>query len=589
MKWLQEAYRKHEKILCNLVFPLILFIYPLVTLNQGIDVSDSTYSLSNFLYFPRMEGMWVISTYVANVCGWLLTHLPFGTTLLGMRLYTGFLVSATVLLVYYQLRRWMPAWIVYTGELIAIGFLWIPVTILYNYLTYFFFVLGTVLLYRGLVENKNSNLFSAGLALGFNLLVRIPNLTQTALIIGLWYYLAARKKGLSVIVQKTGYCLAGYLAGVALPLLAVLLQYGVQGLVEAIRGLGAVAGADASYTPLSMVLAVFKAYAKSGEWFLLLGIAVSLGMAMFALRKGRLEKIKRLIYLAGMAVLLRFLWGRGMFSFRYYEDYSSMYEWGMLGLFLGWIAAIYMLASIRPSPEEKLWAVLVLVILAITPLGSNNYTYQNLNNLFLVAPFTLYTFVKIFRYRQGDGPLSGLSFPWKAMVAATGAMIFIQSTGFHLGFSFRDGMDGTPRDCLLTSPRVVAGMKTTQENGEALAGLFSYWQERQLEGKTVVLFGDCPGLSYLLNMPFALGTAWPDLDSFSYEAFAEELEGTKEGAVVIIRNKEPGSEVARKKKACLFQWMEKEGYACGYDSNSYSVYLKENGQEAAGVAGGKND
>ncbi len=575
MKWLKESYRKHEKIWCNLIFPFVLLIYPLLTVNQGVDVSDSTYSLSNFLYFPGMEGMWVISTYVANLWGWLLTHLPFGGTLLGMRFFTGLLVSATVLLVYWQLKKWMPAWIVFAGEWIAVGFLWIPTTILYNYLTYFFFALGGILLYRGLVDNRNSSLFGAGLALGFNVFVRIPNLTQMALIIGLWYYLAAKKKKLSVIVQKTGYCLAGYLAGLALPLSMILLQYGAHGLIEGISGLKTVTNADASYTPLSMVFAVVSAYRRSGRWFLLLGIAVSLGMAMFALYKGRLEKIKMLIYLAGLAVLLRFLWGRGMFSFRYYEDYTSMYEWGMLGLFLGWTGAVYMLASAKASLEEKLWAVLVLVILAITPLGSNNYTYQNLNNLFLAAPFTLYTYVKVFRYRKGEGTLSGLAFPWKAMVAMVGAMMVIQSTGFHLGFSFRDGMDGTPRNYLLTKPQVVTGMKTTAENGQALAGLFSYWEEEGLEGEAVVLFGDCPGLSYLLNMPFAIGTAWPDLDSTPYETFVKELE-EEEGPVVIVRKKEPGSKEGGRKKSYLFQWMESKGYACGYDSDSYSVYVKEN-------------
>ena len=82
---------------------------------------------------------------------------------------------------------------------------------------------------------------------------------------------------------------------------------------------------------------------------------------------------------------------------RYYEDYTSMDEWGMVGLYLVWIAAIYMLASNKNSLEEKLWAVIVLVITLVTPLGSNNFTFQNLNNLFIAMPFTFYTGVKIFR------------------------------------------------------------------------------------------------------------------------------------------------------------------------------------------------
>ena len=72
-----------------------------MTVNQGVDVSDSTYSFSNFLYFEQMEGMWAVSTFVSNVTGWLLTKLPFGNTLLGLKFYSTFLIGGTVLLVYF--------------------------------------------------------------------------------------------------------------------------------------------------------------------------------------------------------------------------------------------------------------------------------------------------------------------------------------------------------------------------------------------------------------------------------------------------------------------------------------------------------
>ena len=130
MKKIKSLYKKYEAVLTKILFPVFLCLYPFVTVNQGIDVSDSTYSLSNFLYFERMEGMWVVSTYLSNVCGWLLTQLPFGDTLLGMNIYTTFLVSGTVLLVYYSLKKWIPAWIVFVGEVVAIGFCWIPTGIL---------------------------------------------------------------------------------------------------------------------------------------------------------------------------------------------------------------------------------------------------------------------------------------------------------------------------------------------------------------------------------------------------------------------------------------------------------------------------
>ena len=99
---------------------------------------------------------------------------------------------------------------------------------------------------------------------------------------------------------------------------------------------------------------------------------------MFFLLKGKWEGFKKLVYLAGMAILLRFLWGRGMFSFRYYEDYTSMYEWGMIGLYLIWFASIYMLVSKKNTLEEKLWAEKYNIIIRYSDLVISIYYLERM-------------------------------------------------------------------------------------------------------------------------------------------------------------------------------------------------------------------
>jgi len=575
MKQLKNIYQQYYKVITAYIFPVILFLYPFLTVNQGVDVSDSTYSFSNFLYFERMEGMWVVSTYVANVVGWLLTKLPFGTTLLGIKVYATFLISGTVLLVYYMFRKWMPSWIVFVGEMIAIGFCWIPAGILYNYLSYFLFTLGAILLYQGLVEEKDRLLILAGVVLGINVFVRIPNLTEMALIVGLWYYLASKRKAANVIIEKTVKCLVGYIVGVLIPLVGVICRFGFSGISDMILGLSNVGSADDTYSIWSMITSVIDAYKRTFKWVFLIILGIAMGMAMFFLLRGKLEVLKKIAYIGGMAVLLRFLWGRGMFSFRYYEDYSSMYEWGMIGLYLIWIAAIYMLVSKKNSLEEKLWAVLVLVITVITPLGSNNYTFQNLNNLFLTAPFGLYTYVKIFRRKAGVGILSGITFPWKAMLAMLGAAILIQSAGFHSQFVFRDGMDGSKRSYQFREPSVLAGMQTNENNGAALQDLLQYLASKELRQEEVILYGDCPGLSFILQKPFAIGTSWPDLASYHYETFVQDLDELEKAPMVIMRNLNSGGEQSAQKKDYLTAFMNSNGYVNIYNNGTYGVYVTQ--------------
>ena len=573
MKQLQRIYQQYNPWIIKYIFPILLFLYPFMTVNQGVDVSDSTYSFSNFLFFERMEGMWVISTYVSNVVGWLLTKLPFGSTVLGMKIYATLLVSGTALLVYGMFRKWMPAWIAFVGEMIAIGFCWIPAGILYNYLSYFFFTLGAVLLYQGLVEEKDKLLILAGMVLGINVFVRIPNLTEMALIVGLWYYLASKHQKLQVIVQKTIKCLVGYLAGAVIPLVAILCRFGIVGVMDMISGLSSIGNADETYSVLSMIMSVVDAYKRTSKWVFLILFGIAMGMAMFFCFKGKLENWKKMVYVAGMAVLLRFLWGRGMFSFRYYEDYTSMYEWGMIGLYFIWIAAIYMLVSHKNSLEEKLWAVMTLVITVVTPLGSNNYTFQNLNNLFVTMPFAFYTYVKILRRKAGSGMIRRITFPWKAMVAMLWAMILIQSMGFHSQFVFRDGMDGTKREYQFAKPEVLAGMRTTAENGEAIQKLLTYLEEKGLSHREVILYGDCPGLSFLLNAPFAIGTSWPDLASYHYDTFVQDLEELEDAPMVIIRNIATGGEQSVQKKEYLMAFMNSNEYVNIYNNGTYGVYV----------------
>lgn len=569
MKQLQRLYRKYNNCITNWIFPILLFLYPLTKVNQGIDVSDTTYSLGNYLFFDRLEGMWVISTYLSNVVGYVLTKLPFGDTLLAMNIYTGMIVSALVFSIYQTLRKWMPEWIVFLAELIAIGFVWIPTTILYNYLTYVLFSIGALLLYKGLAEGKTKYLVIAGICLGCNALVRVANLAQMALIVAVWYYSYLQKETVQESVKKTGYCIAGYLIGIIPPFVAILVQFGFDGLLGMIQDLSAVQNADEGYSIGMMILMTIKAYISTLKWVAFVVIGMFLGMVMFYCKKEHMVLAKKIAYMAGIVVLLRFFWGRGMFSFRYYEDYSSMYEWGMMGLYLALFACVYLLIGKGVSVQERLFGMVSMLIILITPLGSNNYTYQNINNLFVVAPITLYAFVKLFRRRYA-AEKRVLHFPWKAMVAVLGGMILLQSAGFHSQFIFRDGMDGTPRDTMLRTPQVVANMWTTQKNAEDIGGLLAFMENET--NKEAVYFGDCSGLPFLTGIPAAIDSSWPDLESYAVSQFETELEELGTEPLVIVRNVEKESQAYVEKKEILHDYMSAKHYESVYENNGYTVY-----------------
>ena len=90
--------------------------------------------------------------------------------------------------------------------------------------------------------------------------------------------------------------------------------------------------------------------------------------------------------------------------------------------------------------------------------------------------------------------------------------------------------------------------------------LIQYCNDNFMVGKEAIFYGDAPGLSYLLRMPFAISTSWPDLDSYSMTDFEKELENLSTQPFIIIKKSEPATEYAAKKQKVLTNYIEKNQY-----------------------------
>lgn len=553
----------------NGLFVVLLAFYPLIHVNQGLDVADAMYSLGNFQYFRSDDGTWMVATFLANVLGDVLTRLPGGNTILGMQTYTGLLVSAPAVFFYLMLRRKMSPVIAFAGEMLAISLCWCPTVILYNYLTYLLMGIGVWLLYLGCFQTEGNRrkkwyLITAGICLGANIAVRMPNIVQAAFILVLWYSAFLCKKTWKTAVRDTMHCLAGYLIGFLIPFTAICMRYGIAAYPAMVRNMFAMTDQAADYKPASMITGMLNDYENGLYWLsfaavCMAGLYVTYGFCRIICKKGvngNTEDIKMpeqmqttgivervctrlfvLLCIGMWCVLIRFYWGRGMFHFRYWSyDYVSMYWWAVMFLLLGIVGALWMIADRKIPAEDKTLALLVLLQIILTPLGSNNKLSPIINNLFIAAPFTIWCAYRCFQkanarlYDESDKNLSGKSMrniihlPWQSMLIIFGIMFCIQSTGFHWFFVFGDGIWGEARDTRITELPRAEGIYTNRENAECLSDLAVYVRENGLTDRKVILYGEIPGLSYLLDMPCAISSTWPDLDSYRLTQFREDME-----------------------------------------------------------------
>lgn len=506
---------------------VFLFLYTFRNVNQGIDVTDTGYHFSNFLYMSEMDPMWTFSTYLASVLGHLFTLLPGGNTLLGINIYTAIIPALLGVMTFVFFVKVVKLKTVeaFGGALVALALCWCPTTCVYNYLTFLFFTAGAMLLYKGLVQDKPKFLVLAGVCLGVNVLVRFPNAAEAALIVVVWYVCFLRKEKISQYLQKTGWCLLGYLLGLGVVFVQIGIQYGIGEYINGIIRLLGMTGDASDYTLYSMVYNLIQAYIFSGKWVIIMAVCVGLGVLGFLVLPGRFTQVKCAGYAACCLVLVRWFYGQGMFSLDY-AGYGSIFNWGAVIIILALLMGLWLMISPKASEQEKILAAIVIVVIGITPLGSNNQLYANINNLFLVVPFVNYVLCKMLAGAKEKiitvkkHSLSISAWPLLIMTAVCSIMLIWQSLCFGNVFVFRDSV---PRDSEVTSIQVLSGMQTTAENAASLEELGTYVAEEGLTGRSVLLFGDVPALSAYLEMPFVM-SPWPDLSSYSNATFEAELE-----------------------------------------------------------------
>lgn len=589
---------------------MVLLLYPLVKVNQGIDVADTTYSLANFQYFGSMDGTWMVATFLSNAAGSLMMHLPFGDTLMGMYCYTGLVQSALALMVYGVLSGAfrkngtvrMPAALVFAGEMTALGLCWCPSTILYNYLTYLLMTGGILLLYQGIVKEDWKYDLAAGICLGANVAVRMPNVVQTAFIVAVWYGAVVYRRTFRQVLRETGWCMSGYAAGVGIPYAAICIRYGMNAYPDMVKTMFAMTEKATDYKPASMVTGMFGDYAVGLYWLIFAGVCMLGGGALliaqrkfFADKKGA-DRLCMGVYGAVLLVLLRFYWGRGVFSFRYYE-YGSMYYPAVLFLIVSIGVLVNCLMERRAGGgdetavrERKILALLVLVQIFVTPLGSNNALYPIINNLFVTAPFVLWAAYE--KMKDGARAQKISVRIWGLPFALLTVFVLVQSAGFHMRFTFQDGIDGVKRDAKLMAPAKAAGIYTNQDNAGWLSELAEYMEDAGLTGREVLLYGEIPGLGYLLDMPSALSTFWADLDSYRMVEYERDLAGMTASPVIIVASPvaaylnedakgmnwfgvDRQKLAADEKLQILGEYMKEHAYQETFSNGRYVVYVTE--------------
>lgn len=568
------------------VFLAFLALYPLRHIRFGVDLWDSGYNYANFRYAgpEYMDSMWYFATWIANGIGSLLMELLFADTLSAMNLYTGLTVSLLAMagFLFCTETLKMPPWLAFLAEWTACGLCWDPTAVLYNYLTYLFLLFGCILLYRGLTEDQYGFLAAAGVLLGLNVGVRFSNLIQAALIIAVWSYGWMTRKRFLEMFQQTAFCMAGYAVGLILFLLPITVVYGFNQYAEGITRLFTMTETAQEYSPVKMLLRERDSWLDVSYWFKRFFLALAVGTAVCLPRPGKAVRIKKFFAVFVTAVLFWWLW-RHQFSYPDFHTYEAIYAPCMVMLLSAMAVSGFFLVKKDIKKEDKLVAVMELLLILLTSLGGNDVAYYCINNMFLILPLHIYMLWKL--WNNQDVLL------FSAKVTASVLVVFVCVLAVRFGntFLYEEAKSGRDANTVITEIPVLRGIRTEKEKAEYLTGLYGYLRENELLGSSCILYGAIPGVAYYMELPPAMNI-WSVLDSYTLQSMSGDLEKVSQRVeagerpiVILERNWADylaGSgetdpiwpQSAPEKVKLLQDFMEKYAYAERYGNGKFAVY-----------------
>lgn len=598
----------------HVVYIIGLICYSMRHVNWGLDLWDTGYSYSNFQYmgYDHMDPMWLFSTYLANAVGNVITKLPGADSLLGMNVYTTLFATilAVICYIFCTQKLKMTRWVVFVGELVALALCWCPHAILYNYLSYVLVVICVILLYQGLVKEKKWLLFAAGILLGANVLTRFSNLPQAALILGVWAYgvLEAlsgdKKEAWKRTVNRTLWCLGGYIVGLGVLLGYIHIRYGIGEYVNGIVRLFSMTEAVEGYKPEGMLTFVISQFVSTVPWIKQFVIYILAGMSIwiviyiikkyvkFVKKQPVIQSCLNAIGIASSLYLIYYvankLYATGFCDMNYY-GYISIEMPAFIFMILTMVIAFIKLICKHVSKEDKLIGILVTLLLLVNSIGSSNGLYSSFNNLFLAAPYTLWNIYLFLRYAKdkickieikSNTSLEIPFFAWpiKAVIIAFMYVFIWQATLFGEYFFFTEAMGASELTATVENNEMLEGIKMHPYKAEWLTTISAYVEENNLQGREVILYGYIPSMSYYLQMPPAFNS-WPDLGSYNIsqmkldmEELQEQIDNGEVEAPVVLIDAKVTMEPATDKWELIQTFMEKNDYECTFYNGKFLMY-----------------
>lgn len=491
----------------------LIIIFPLLFIWQGLDFTDIGYSLTNYqqIFNDPESVTYSFIIWLTNIIGgiWILL---FGDTLglLGANIAGVLVIYLTIGLSYLLLKPYINRKYLLIGIFLTMIYTKGSMLLNYNKLTALFFMASAFFLINGLKGGNIWKILVSGLIMGLNIFIRLPNILGFSLILSIFFYGYISKAKFLHQVKQAIYFIAGYILAILLVIftMKILGHYGIfKDSIKMIMGIASDRTGHHSIISLGMIYIgdYLKVIALSCS-IILFAFIVS---KFFSLFKKRYPYYGFIVILSIMIIIIASLAPQQIYGRTVFMILGVLYA----------ILLVYIVNIEKSDYHYRLISFVALLILIITPLGSNNGLRNSIHSMWLPFPIA---FAYIFELRKIGAKFeteSNLnSTQWKIDLNSRELGLFrnflvtlfvVFSLVWSFAYTYRDSSNRIEMRYTVEHPR-LRGVFTTKERAKVVQELLDETSKYIKEDDYLLAYNSIPMLHFLTKTRPYLYNSWPD-------------------------------------------------------------------------------
>ena len=495
----------------------VLFAYKAIVGLQGVDMNDEGWMLSGYqqIFNDPAACEYQFLYYNTLLVGGLWDLLFGSWGIYGFRICEAICATATAFFVYLLLHKDINRWCILIGVfLFNIDYV---IVVHYNSLTALFLSVAMLLFYKGLTEDNKWHVLCAGIVLGFNIFIRLPNISLCSLgLVFIPYYLFTKDKRNTIVLAIMAFL--GVLIGIIVELIIMSSLGHLNLFVDNLASGLSAASAEDSTHDISRFISVYVGnyIAIMKQMVVVIGVPVILYIAS---KLSSNKHINNVLLFVGCLLYMALIWKNATYNF---TMYALCYP-----IFLAYLLRF-------PSDYHKviLITISILILLAL-PFGSDGgiATMECGSMLWIAVPLAIGLYPEFYQHMP-------LRLHRKAKLIS---YVFLATFVLHAAYvtSLMCYFDSGSRLKKTARPQTtLATTYTTSFKAAQIDTLMVHLQPLINKNDYLLCYQSVPLVNYLTETRPYLGNSWPwTYDSNNMERQFVKAKATIDKLPVIVRNK----------------------------------------------------